>query len=189
MKKIKCVLVGDNDVGKTSLIITYTSGTFPSGHVPSVHPEYSIQMVVADESVNLELWDTKEEEYEDEYRLQTYPHTDVFLLCFSVESQQSFENVKSKWLPELTHHSPGVPIVLVGNKSDLQDDEQTRLRLEGMDSSFVTKEKALQMATEVGAVQYVECSAKTQERVTDVFDEAICAFCDSVIEISLGILS
>ena len=52
----------------------------------------------------------------------SYPGTQVFILCFSVISPSSYENVKIKWYPELTHHCPGVPIVLVGTKTDLRTD-------------------------------------------------------------------
>ena len=46
----------------------------------------------------------------------SYPHTDVFLVCFSLISPSSYENVKGKWIPELSHNAPNVPIILVGTK-------------------------------------------------------------------------
>lgn len=46
----------------------------------------------------------------------------MFLVCFSVVSPTSFHNVREKWLPELRHHNPRVPIVLVGTQSDLRTD-------------------------------------------------------------------
>jgi GTPase SAR1 family protein len=45
--------------------------------------------------------------------------------CAVCRSRTSFENVKSKWLPEIRHHAPGVPFILVGPKSDRRDDEET----------------------------------------------------------------
>ena len=57
-----------------------------------------------------------QEDY-DSMRPESYPDTNVFLLCFSLSSQTSFESLKSKWLPELKHHAPRVPILLVGCKS------------------------------------------------------------------------
>jgi hypothetical protein len=44
----------------------------------------------------------------------SYPQTDVFLICFSVVSPSSFENVTSKWCPEIKHHCPDAPILLIG---------------------------------------------------------------------------
>ena len=46
---------------------------------------------------------------------------DVFLVCFSVSSYATFQNVEAKWLPEVTHHCPDTPILLVGTKSDLRE--------------------------------------------------------------------
>lgn len=45
------------------------------------------------------------------------PQTDVFLLCYSVASPSSFDNIKNKWFPEIKHHAPGVPFILVRARS------------------------------------------------------------------------
>ena len=55
----------------------------------------------------------------------SYPQTDVFLICFSVTSPASFENVRAKWYPEVSHHCPNTPIILVGTKLDLREDKVT----------------------------------------------------------------
>lgn len=55
----------------------------------------------------------------------SYGQTDVFLICFSVISPASFENVKTKWVPECQHHCPNTPFLLVGVKIDLRDDKET----------------------------------------------------------------
>ena len=47
-----------------------------------------------------------------------FSQTDVFLICFSVVSPSSFENVTSKWCPEIKHHCPDAPILLIGNNDD-----------------------------------------------------------------------
>jgi GTPase SAR1 family protein len=48
-----------------------------------------------------------------------YPKTDTFLLCFSLVHRSAFERVCACWLPEIRHHCPNTPIILVGTKSDL----------------------------------------------------------------------
>ena len=64
--------------------------------------------------VSLGLWDTAGQEDYDRLRPLSYPQTDVFLICFSVVSPSSFENVTSKWCPEIKHHCADAPILLVG---------------------------------------------------------------------------
>lgn len=98
---------------------------------------------------------------------------DVFLICFSLTSPASFENVRAKWYPEVNHHCPNAPVVLVGTKLDLRDDKETIEKLKEKKLQSITTAQGLQMAKEIGAVKYLECSALTQKGLKQVFDEAI----------------
>ena len=97
------------------------------------------------------LWDTAGQEDYDRLRPLSYPQTDIFLICFSglfiiyyqyvnknvntnintflVVSPASFENVRGKWFPEVKHHCPSTPVILVGTKTDLRDDMETISKL------------------------------------------------------------
>ena len=66
------------------------------------------------------LYTAGQEDY-DRLRPLSYPQTDVFLMCYSVNSRSSFDNVQNKWFPEIQHHCPGTPIVLVATKDDLRN--------------------------------------------------------------------
>jgi len=123
--------------------------------------------------VNLGLWDTAGQEDYDRLRPLSYPQTDVFLVCFSVISPNSFDNVKSKWFPEISHHAPGVPIILVGTKTDLRGDEATQKSLSSKGQSMKSEGDGQALAREIQAVKYLECSALTQEGLKAVFDDAI----------------
>lgn len=103
----------------------------------------------------------------------SYPQTDVFLICFSLVSPASFENVRAKWYPEVRHHCPHTPILLVGTKLDLRDDKDTIERLRDKKLAPITYPQGLAMAREIGSVKYLECSALTQRGLKTVFDEAI----------------
>jgi len=112
-----------------------------------------------------------QEDY-DRLRPLSYPQTDVFLVCFSVTSPASFENVKEKWFPEVHHHCPGVPCLIVGTQVDLREDPQVMEKLQRQKQRPVAPEQGERLARELGAVKYVECSALTQKGLKNVFDEA-----------------
>ncbi len=126
-------------------------------------------MTVNGKFVSLNLWDTAGQEDYDRLRPLSYPQTDVFIVCFSVISPNSFEHVQYKWAPEITHHCPKVPIVLVGNKIDLREDPAVIAHLENQRIAPVTKAQGVEMAKRIHAIKYVECSAKTQKGLKEVF--------------------
>lgn len=103
----------------------------------------------------------------------SYPQTDVFLLCFSVVSPPSYDNIQVKWIPELRHHNPHTPIILVGTKSDLRDDRDTLLALSSMGQAPIKRETAIKLANKVKAFKYIETSALTGVGLKQVFEEAI----------------
>lgn len=103
----------------------------------------------------------------------SYPGTHVFLVCFSVVSPTSYENVKTKWWPEIKHHAPGVPCILVGTKEDLRYNEEVVGRLRSEQKLPLSQQDGVRLAQEIGALKYIECSALTQKGLKSVFDEGI----------------
>ncbi|XP_028928049.1 rho-related GTP-binding protein RhoQ isoform X2 [Ornithorhynchus anatinus] len=88
-----------------------------------------------------------QEDY-DRLRPLSYPMTDVFLICFSVVSRASFQNVKEEWVPELKEYSPNVPFLLIGTQIDLRDDPKTLARLNDMKEKPVCVEQGQKLAKE-----------------------------------------
>ena len=129
-------------------------------------------MLTGGEPIALLLWDTSGQEEYDHLRSLSYPLTDVFLVCFSLVSPTSLENVANKWAPEIKHHCPNTPMILVGTHLDLRDDEATIQRLKKTKCAPVTWEQGKAMQGKIGAVAYMECSALTRVGLKDVFVEA-----------------
>lgn len=174
MKSIKCVVVGDGAVGKTSLLISYTTNQFPEDYVPTVFDNYSANVMVGDEKVTINLWDTAGQEEYDRLRPLSYTQTDIFLICFSVVEPASFQNVKNKWMPEIRHHTPkDTKILLIGTKSDLRDDPHALDELDEQGLKPVSQQEATQLAKSLDFVDYLECSAASQKGIREVFDCAI----------------
>jgi small GTP-binding protein len=123
------------------------------------------------------LWlyagDTAGQEGYARIRTLSYPKTDIFLLCFSVANYPSYMNVKDRWFSEIRHHCPNVPIILVGTKIDLRSDQETLEELSKAGKQPITAGEGTQMAQEIQAIKYLECSALTRQGLKNVFDEAL----------------
>ncbi|XP_028655182.1 ras homolog family member Gb [Erpetoichthys calabaricus] len=176
MQSIKCVVVGDGAVGKTCLLISYTTNAFPKEYIPTVFDNYSSQMTVDGRTISLNLWDTAGQEEYDRLRTLSYPQTNVFVICFSIASPPSYENVKHKWHPEVTHHCPNVPILLVGTKKDLRNDPDVAKKLKEQNQTTISSQQGAALARQIHAIKYMECSALNHEGIKEVFTEGVRAF-------------
>ena len=175
MQAIKLLTVGDGASGKSSLLITYTTNSFPQEYVPTVFDNYAADVMHKGVPYTLGLWDTAGQEDYDRLRPLSYPQTDVVVVCFSIQSPASLDNVREKWVPELRHYLPNAPIVLVGCKSDLRSDPS---RGNGPRLDLVTREQAEQVVTELKLHRYVETSALRMNAVGECFDVALEAAVD-----------
>merc|ERR1712209_22777 len=168
----KLVIVGDGACGKTCLLIVFSKDQFPEVYVPTVFENYVADIEVDGKQVELALWDTAGQEDYDRLRPLSYPDTDVILMCFSIDSPDSLENIPEKWTPEVKHFCPNVPIILVGNKKDLRNDSNTIKELAKMKQEPVRPEEGRTIAEKINAFAYLECSAKSKEGVREVFETA-----------------
>lgn len=133
---------------------------------------YVTQVHFEGKDIELALWDTAGQEEYDRLRPLSYPESDVILIVFSVDFPTSLANVQDKWFPEVAHFCEGTPIILVGTKTDLRTDEQTKRMLGAQGQAPITPEQGGLVAKEIGA-KYIECSAKTGRGVQEVFNLAL----------------
>ncbi|KAF4525242.1 hypothetical protein B566_EDAN013204 [Ephemera danica] len=151
----KLVIVGDGACGKTCLLFVFSKDQFPEFYVPTVFENYVADIEVDGKQVELALWDTAGQEDYDRLRPLSYPDTDVILMCFSIDSPDSLENIPEKWTPE-----------------DLRSDPSTIRELGKMKQEPVRPDEGRLMAEKINAFAYLECSAKSKEGVREVFETA-----------------
>merc|ERR1712061_59815 len=138
-------------------------GQFPEDYIPTIWDNHSERKIIDGRLIDFSLWDTAGQEDYSRLRPLSYPNTDIFLICFSVNSRYSFDNVRDQWVPELQHHSPGTPFILCGLKCDLRTTETT-------ESDIVSISLANTMQREIGALSYIEVSAKNGMNVEDCIE-------------------
>ena len=163
---VKLVAVGYTSEGKTSMFITYTSHDFPTGYIPVVFDSYAeYKQTSHGQSVLLQLWDIcGGPDANERLRPLGYPNTNIFLLCYSVDTQH-FQNMKTVWYAELQSYCPDVPVILVATKTDLRDDVNV--------TNAFTMQQGKKMAEEINAMYYMEISAIRGEGLDELFQRAI----------------
>jgi small GTP-binding protein len=153
----KVVVGGDGGVGKTALIEKYVSGKFPEDHKMTIGAAFSIKDLTLDtgEKVRLQLWDFAGEE-RFRYMLSDYCRgASGAILCYDVTDYATFEHIK-EWLELVRKQIPKGPVVLVGNKYDLEKHE-------------VEDSVAEEYAKSANCIGNAMCSAKLDLNVNDVF--------------------
>ena len=95
-----------------STTLTNTNITFKDNDAEVIY--------VDGEYYQMSFWDTFSHKDWDRLRPLSYPQTDIFLLCIDISNIKHYDEITEKWLPEIQHHMPATPIIIVGCKSDLR---------------------------------------------------------------------
>lgn len=156
----KVVLLGDSKVGKTSLLITYTSGSFPTEYLPPLFDNFSPRF---GPPPPLSFWDTNSSPEYDQFSPVICKGTDFFLLCFSVVDKLSFENVQTRWMRTVKEHCPTARVLLCAMKTDLRNQHK----------DSITKDMGHKLSKQIDAIGYVEVSALKNIKVNEPFDTMV----------------
>ncbi|XP_061749698.1 rho-related GTP-binding protein RhoV-like [Nerophis ophidion] len=174
-EELSCLLVGDGAVGKTSMIISYIFNGYNSEYRQTAFDVFTGLVHVNGVQTRLKLIDTAGQEEFGHLRSLCYAHVDVFILCFSLINPVSFDNVTSKWIPQIRAGNSTSPIILVGTQSDLRHNVDVLIHLNQLRAKPVGQSEVKRLARRIRAHDYMECSALTQHHLKDVFDCAIFA--------------
>ncbi|CAL1282497.1 unnamed protein product [Larinioides sclopetarius] len=176
-KCIRCNVVGDVGVGKTSLLLAYEMNRFPH-EIDLIKARCSspfISVAVKCASWTVDLVDTVTFESDACMRPLFYRDAQVFLACFSIVLPSSVESLETQLIPEITNYCPETPYILVGTQIDLRHDAITVKRLAEDNLKPITPEEGKKLAEELEAVKYIECSVFTQEGMKDLMEEIVLA--------------
>lgn len=172
-ESIKLVLVGDGACGKTCSLFVYARNEFPAEYIPTVFENYQIDLQVGPKSLQLQLFDTAGQDDYERLRPLSYPGANVILMLHDISNPLTFENVISKWLKEVRHYLPDVPIVLCGNKMDLRDDPVMKTKLQQLGMAMKTNKEIEETVKEVQEFShFCEFSAMNNEGVQQAFMKA-----------------
>ncbi|XP_046366176.1 rho-related GTP-binding protein RhoJ-like [Haliotis rufescens] len=167
-KYISCAIMGDGMVGKTSISESYAQKSFKENYEATVFDNYVVPLNVAGEEFVISMFDTAGKKNFENLRSFTYRESEVLLLCFSTCDRETLASINDVWMPELKRHSKHTkqkrPVILVGTQIDLRF---------GNEDSEVSTDEGVQLAKDIGADCYVECSARDHKGLKEVFQHVV----------------
>lgn len=158
----KLLLIGDSGVGKSSILLSFTSDTFEELS-PTIGVDFKVKMTTVEgKRLKLAIWDTAGQERFRTLTSSYYRAAQGIIMVYDVTRRDTFTNLADIWAKEVDVYStnPDCIKMLVGNKVDKAD------------SRAVTKQEGIDFARQYGCL-FLECSARTRENVEKCFEELV----------------
>lgn len=175
---IKCVVIGDDEVGKTSMLLNYATNRFPAQRVPELFDNFAGCVKLSGKQYTLQMIDTLSEGEGHEMRRLSYTGADVFVVCFNVVKPETLHNVQRRWIPEVKNLMGETPFIIMGTHTDLRDDETIVEELRRNGQRPVSSREAAALSRRLGAACYLEFSPIMKKRMKRIMNEAFASvFC------------
>ena len=157
----KYIIIGDAGVGKSNILLRYVYSTFKSDYQLTIGVEFGEKTVeIKGKIYKIQIWDTAGNEQFRSITRTYYKNSVCAIVVYDISRRETFDNVIN-WIEDCKLNSPkSVFIILVGNKSDLEEDRQ------------VTTEEGEEFANRYG-IRFFETSAKNSININEVFSESI----------------
>ena len=176
MQTKKCVIVGLQPF-TAQVLSSFLDGKsceemYPPGfNFSCLQSEYYKKRQLDDgQEVMLHIFSINPDSFFDQERTKCYTGTDVFIVHFQVNNPSSLDLAITKIVPEIRQCCPNVPILFLGTMSDRRNDVEQEFLRKKCGRGCITKEEGEKKAEEIGAFDYLECSAFLYEGVKEVFD-------------------
>jgi small GTP-binding protein len=173
---VKISLCGDGGVGKTSLRNRYLGRGFESDYVPTIGTDFVSKQVILNhgfepKKIRFQIWDLAGQPTFRSVRALYYKHAVGAFLVYDITRPDTLFSL-DKWMNELSKHSGSsdISVIVLGNKSDLQDESQDRVKSEEA-RKYISGELIAEFDNINENVIYFETSAKTGENVREAFHE------------------
>jgi Ras-related protein Rab-6A len=158
MKAYKVIFLGDQSVGKTSIITHFLYGAFENNYQATIGIDFvSKVLALPDRSIKLQLWDTAGQERFRSLIPSYLRDTAGCVVVYDVTNRKSFDSVEG-WVKEVKHERQNVVIALVGNKQDVEESKRE-----------VSEEEGQELARRLELSIFKETSAKTGKNIQEVF--------------------
>ena len=154
----KILTIGEQAVGKTSILRRYVENKFMKHHLSTIGIDYLSKTIkIKGKEIKLKIWDTAGQERYRNITNQIYKGSDGIVLVFDVTNEDSFNQI-SEWMKQITENvsKDEISIILIGNKCDIQE-------------RIVDQKKGEEMAESLG-ISYYETSALSGQGINEAFE-------------------